>query len=182
MRKGFTLIEMLIAITIASVMMAIAIPFMKVSPSRRVRTQASQLSRDLELARTRALSTRHNSRLVFDENKKFYVGFSDHDGDDKILEKDVETLALRGFGRRDLSPDVNFGRGNAGAVPGDTGSGAVTFLKATVELNGRGVTVPFGTRGAVYFTHRDDPEAVAAVTVTGSGTVKLWVYRAGVWQ
>ena len=67
-------------------------------------------------------------------------------------------------------------------VPGDTGSGAITFLTDRVELNGRGVTIPFGTRGAVYFTHRDDPEAVAAVTVTGSGTVKLWVYRGGVWQ
>jgi prepilin-type N-terminal cleavage/methylation domain-containing protein len=182
MRKGFTLIEMLIAITVASVMMAIAIPFMKVSTSRRVRTQASQLSRDLELARTRAMSTRHNSRLVFDEGKRFYIGYSDDDGDGKILEKPAETLALRGFGRRDLSPDVNFGRGSAGAVPGDTGSGAITFLTNRVELNGRGVTVPFGTRGAVYFTHRDDPEAVAAVTVTGSGTVKLWVYRGGVWQ
>ena len=182
MRKGFTLIEMLIAITIASVMMAIAIPFMKVSTSRRVRTQASQLSRDLELARTRAMSTRNNARLVFDDKDNFWIGYSDHDGDGKILEKEVETLALRGFGRRDLSPDVNYGRGSAGAVPGDTGSGAVTFLTNRVELNGRGVTEPFGTRGAVYFTHRDDPEAVAAVTVTGSGTVKLWVYRGGVWQ
>jgi prepilin-type N-terminal cleavage/methylation domain-containing protein len=182
MRKGFTLIEMLIAITLVSVMMAIAIPFMKVSTSRRVRTQASQLARDLELARTRAMSTRNNARLVFDESGKFYVGYSDHDRDDVILETEVETQALRGFGRRDLSPDVNFGRGSAGAVPGDTGSGGVTFLLSRVEFNGRGVTIPFGTRGAVYFTHRDDPEAAAAVTVTGSGTVKLWVYRGGVWQ
>ena len=182
MRKGFTLIEMLIAITLVSVMMAIAIPFMKVSTTRRVRTQASQLSRDLELARTRALSTRSNVRLVFDESGKNYIGYMDDDRDGKILEKPEETLALRGFGRRDLSPDVSYGRGSAGAVPGDTGSGGITFLASEVEFNGRGVTIPFGTRGAVYFTHRDDPEAVAAVTVTGSGTVKLWVYRGGQWQ
>ena len=182
MRKGFTLIEMLIAITVVSVMMAIAIPFMKVSTSRRVRTAASQLSRDLELARTRAMSTRYTTRLKFDESGKFYIGYADENRDGVFTESAAETQALRGFGRRDLSPDVNFGRGSAGAVPGDTGSGAVTFLTNRVEFNGRGVTVPFGTRGAVYFTHRDDPEAVAAVTVTGSGTVKLWVYRGGVWQ
>ena len=182
MRKGFTLIEMLIAITLISVMMAIAIPFMKVSASRRVRTQASQLARDLELARTRAMSTRFATRLTFDESGKSYVGYADENRDGVFTESSAETLALRGFGRRDLSPDVNYGRGNAGAVPGDTGSGGITFLLDRVEFNGRGVTMPFGSRGAVYFTHRDDPAAAAAVTVTGSGTVKLWVYRAGVWQ
>jgi hypothetical protein len=34
----------------------------------------------------------------------------------------------------------------------------------------------------VYFVHRDDPEAVAAVSVTGSGSVKAWVYLGGDWQ
>ena len=105
MRKGFTLIEMLIAITVASVMMAIAIPFMKVSTSRRVRTAASQLTRDLELARTRALSTRFTVRLRFDESGKFYIGYADENRDGVFTESVAETQALRGFGRRDLPPD-----------------------------------------------------------------------------
>ena len=183
MRKGFTLIEMLIVITLMSIMVAIAIPFMRVSPTRKVRIQATQLKRDLELARTRALSTKASTRLKFDQTDESYTGYADDDDDGKILEKAAETLALRGFGRRELDGAVQYGRGNAGAVPGDTaGSGAVTFLTDYVEFNGRGVTLPFGTRGAVYFVHRDDSDAVAAVSVTGSGSIKMWVYQGGSWQ
>ena len=182
-RKGFTLVEMLITISLISVLLAIAIPFMRVSPTRQVRLAATQLSRDLEMTRTRAMSARQLVRISFDDKNLAYTGYADANDDGKITETKVELDALRVFGGREFDPRIQFGRGNAGAVPGDTaGSGAITFPTDYVEFNPRGVTVPFGTRGAVYLVHNDDPDAVAAVAVTGSGSVKLWVYRGGTWQ
>jgi prepilin-type N-terminal cleavage/methylation domain-containing protein len=183
-RKGFTLVEMLIALSMISILLAIAIPFMRVSPMRQVRLAATQLSRDLEMTRTRALSARLATRVTFDVGSPAaYIGYADADGDGTIAENSAEMSALRGFNRRELDPRLSYGRGNAGAVPGDTaGSGAITFPVDHVEFSPRGVTFPFGTRGAVYFVHNDDPDAVAAVSVTGSGSVKLWVYMGGTWQ
>ncbi len=181
-RRGFTIIELLIAITLISALLAMAIPFMRVSPTRRVRIAATQLSRDLEMTRTRALSSRRAARVTFDVADPGYTGYGDHDRDGIINESTVEMEDLRAFGRREFESVIQFGRGSAGAVPGDTGSGAISFPVGHVEFNGRGVTVPFGTRGAVYLVHRDEPAAVAAVSVTGSGSVKLWVFRGGEWQ
>jgi len=182
-RKGFTLVEMLIVISVMSILMAIAIPFMRVSPTRQVRLAATQLSRDLEMVRTRSLSTRRVSRVSFDAGTPAYTGYADVDEDGLIKETTAEMQALRAFGRREFDPRITYGRGSAGAVPGDTaGGGAISFPMDYVEFSARGVTLPFGTRGAVYLVHNDDPEAVAAVSVTGSGSVKLWVYRGGTWQ
>ena len=44
------------------------------------------------------------------------------------------------------------------------------------------MTLPFGTQGVIYLRHRDDPTVVAAVTVTGAGSVRVWNYRGGTWQ
>jgi prepilin-type N-terminal cleavage/methylation domain-containing protein len=182
-RKGFTLIEMLIAISMISILLAIAIPFMRVSPTRQVRLAATQLSRDVEMTRTRALSARQMVRISFDTKGPAYSGYADANDDGNISETSTEMSALRAFGRREIDSRVSFGRGSASAVPGDTaGSGAISFPTDYVEFNPRGVTIPFGTRGAVYLVHNDDPDAVAAVQVTGSGSVKLWVYRGGTWQ
>lgn len=183
MRKGFTLIEMLIVISVMSILMAIAIPFMRVSPTRQVRLAATQLSRDLELVRTRALSTRRVSRVSFDGATRSYAGYSDIDEDGLIKETTAEMQALRAFGHREFDARISYGRGSAGPVPGDTAAGgAISFPMGHVEFGARGVTTPFGTRGAVYLVHNSDPEAVAAVSVAGSGSVKLWVYRGGTWQ
>jgi prepilin-type N-terminal cleavage/methylation domain-containing protein len=181
-RRGFTLIEMLIVISMISVLLAIAIPFMRVSPARQVRLAATQLSRDLEMTRTRALSARQMARVSFDTENPAYTGYADANGDGMIAETTTEMRALRAFGRREFESVIQFGRGDAGPVPGDAGAGAITFPAAYVEFGTRGVTLPFGTRGAVYLVHRDDPGAVAAVSVTGSGSVKLWISVGGTWQ
>jgi prepilin-type N-terminal cleavage/methylation domain-containing protein len=182
MRKGFTLIELLTVLTLMGVMMAISVPFLRVSPKQKAESAALQLARDLDLARTRGLAAKRAVRMKFDESAGGYVGFMDHDDNDVFDETLAESQALQAFGVRVLAGDVKFGVGSAGPIPGETGSGAVTFTNGRVEFDSQGITSPFGTRGTVYLVHRDHPEAVAAVSVTGSASFKVWHYRQGAWQ
>ncbi len=120
--------------------------------------------------------------MSFDVSGATYAGYLDDDRDGAFNQSAAETQALNAFGAVTLPPDVKFGRGSVGPVPGDVGSGAVTFTNTQVEFDTRGITQPFGTRGAVYFVHKDDDTAVSAVSVSGSASFKLWVYRGGIWQ
>ena len=178
---GFTFIEILVVLTMMGVMAAMTVPMFRVSPVQKVDSAAIQLVRDLELARTRAMATRSQVRMVFDPVAQRYIGYLDHDRDSVIDQTTVESKALRGMGMRDLPGDVLFGVGSGGTVPGELGSPPITFATNKLEFGPNGVTDPFGTRGTFYLVHRDDPSATAAVTVTGSGSFKAWQYRAG-WQ
>ncbi len=178
---GFTFIEILVVLTMMGVMAALTIPMFRVSPLHKVDSAAIQLVRDLELARTRAMATRRQVRMVFDPVAQRYVGYLDHDRDSVIDQIAVESDALQGMGVRDLPGDVLFGVGSGGTVPGELGSPPITFINNKLEFGPNGITDPFGTRGTIYLVHRDDPSAVAAVTVTGSGSFKAWQYRGG-WQ
>ena len=78
--------------------------------------------------------------------------------------------------------NVGFGRGDAGPLPGDVGSGAVTVPGGVVEFDSRGLTFPFGAKGGIYLVHERDPQAVAAVSVSGAASFRVWSQRDGVWR
>jgi len=64
--RGFTLIEMLTALTVAGILMSIAIPrFFALLPTIRVSSAARQVATDLQLARMRAISQRAPQGLTF---------------------------------------------------------------------------------------------------------------------
>ena len=63
-RRGFTLIELLMVVVVVGVMMSIAVPRLRITPETEVQLAAMQLAQDIDLARTRALSTRSASRPV----------------------------------------------------------------------------------------------------------------------
>ena len=180
-RRGFTLIELLTVITMIGIMTAIALPYLRVSPQRRVRMAGRDIVRYLEVTRTRALSTKKNVRIWFDLQADSYAGYLDHDGDGTIKEQPKEQREV-GIGTRNLPTSVVFGRGSAPDLPQYPGSGAVTFANDRVEFNNRGMTLPFGIRGAIYLTYASDPTAVAAISISGSASLKVWEYKDGAWQ
>ena len=180
-RRGFSLIEMMIVVTVAGFMLMIAVPYLRVSPRRHVSGAAQQVIRFLEHARTRAMSSKKAVRIAFDLANNGYVGFVDFDDDGNIEEKIEEARAL-GSGVKELGAFVVFGRGTAPELTGFPGPDPVTFTNERLDFDIRGLTAPFGTRGVIYLQHVDDYNTVAAISVTGSASLKLWHYKDGAWQ
>lgn len=180
-RSGFSLIELLTVITVMGIMMTIALPYMRVSPQTKVRSAGRDLVRYLEVIRTRALATKRIVRLTFDLAEGSYTAYLDDNGDGTFLQTVAESQAV-GIGTRRLRTRTVFGMGNASQLPNYPGTGPVTFANNRVEFNTRGVTIPFGVRGVVYIRYSDDPNAVSAVSVSGSASFKVWNYRDGAWQ
>lgn len=183
-RRGFTMIELLLVVAMIGVMVAIIGPKFRINEGMEVQLAGMQLVQDLELARTRALATRSEVRFVFEESAQpgAYAGYLDHDQDGAIGETADERLALRGFGRRQLPARIEYGRGAAEALPFDGASTAVTFSDARVWFNTRGITEPMGTSGVVYLRSSTDEHKVVAVAVSGGGGMRLWTWRNDAWE
>ena len=105
-----------------------------------------------------------------------WIGYRDVEGDAVISEVSAEADSMRGFGQRTLDPQVLLGRGSAPAITGWPTGNPTSFTSSHLNFKGNGMTLPFGTQGMVYLRHRDDPSVVAAVTVTGAGSVRVWTY------
>ena len=181
-RRGFTLVEMIFVLAMMGILFAITIPRIKVSTNKKVRLTAQQLVRDLEVARTRAMTTKQHARIVFNEADNSYTGYLDDNRDGLFGLTKAESDALRARGKVNLRGGVTFGRGSATALPSDPAGGAVTLVNNTVEFSARGVTEPFGSRGTIYLVHANDPNAVSAISITAAGSFQSWTFAGGTWQ
>ena len=181
-RRGFSLIEMLVVIVMIGLLTAILVPRFRMSPRSKVRAAADEMVRDLELVRSRALSTRTWTRMRFDTGAGTYTGYLDDNRDSAFALTTAEIDSLHGFGVRTLDPAVAYGRGTAPDVPALPGPGVITFANPWVDFDARGLTTPFGTKGVIYLVSRNDPSAVAAVTVSGGGGIRTWTYNGTSWQ
>ncbi len=182
--SGFTVIELVIVMSMMVILVGIVAPRMRVSPTRRVQGMAHQIAGHLELARTRALGQRQLTRVVFDETNRKYTAYVDHDRNGSVSNNGStdEVEAFFEFGERELEMFVDFGRGNASTMPGDPSLDAVTLASNTLDLSTQGVPEPWGTTGTIYLVHQDDPDAVAAISIASSGSFRAWRWFRGEWQ
>ncbi len=181
--SGFTVIELVIVMSMMVILVGIVAPRIRVSPTRRVQGMAHQIAGHLELARTRALGQRQLVRVNFDETGvQNYTAYVDHDRNGNITEIDAEVEAFFEFGERELEMFVVFGRGNASTIPGDPSLDAITLANNDLDLSVQGVPAPWGTTGTIYLVHEDDPDAVAAISIASSGSFRAWRWFQGEWQ
>ena len=182
--RGFTLVELVIVLTVMSVFLSMAMPHLQQRPSLQVHGVARMLGAHLELARANALGQRFETRIVFDESDDSYTAYVDHDRDGNFTLSQTERAAFPAFGVRELEGLVLFGRGDASKIPGDAAEGAVTLTGGVLDMNTQGIPEPRGTMGTVYLVHRDDPTAVSAVSISSSGSFQSWRWSEGegVWK
>ena len=169
-------------VVVVGAMMAVAVPKFRISAETEVQLAGMQMAQDIDLTRTRALSTRSASRVAFNASGRNYTGYLDNDDNGTIAESQAEREALRGFATRTLPTRVQFGRGTATAIPDDGGSGAITLPGSRVEFDSRGLTTPMGTGGVIYLRHEVKATAVTAIAVSPAGSVRLWTWRNGAWE
>ncbi len=177
--RGFTILELVIVIVIVGITMGIVAPRFRLSGATAVQLAGTQLAQDVDVTRTRALTTRQKSRVAFRQSAKAYGGYLDHDDDGTIGEVAVEWQELRGFGERALPSGISYGRGAAPALPDDPSGGAITFADSRVEFDSRGLTVPQGMGGVVYLRSDTESDAAVAIQVAPSGNVRMWTWKSG---
>jgi len=80
-RKGFTLTELAVTLSILGIMMAIAVPsFFSWLPRHKLQTSARQIYDDMNLAKIRAVKDNRNACIQFFPNTNTYTVFFDVDG------------------------------------------------------------------------------------------------------
>jgi prepilin-type N-terminal cleavage/methylation domain-containing protein len=192
-QKGFTLIEVLVVMLMLAVVVALALPRgIKASPELQVDLAARALTRDLEQLRMRAIAAKRHVRVSFDEGEDFYTAFMDLTPTRSVAfsetSDEVHQSGLLIKGKRGGKPGVplpkgvEFGLGSASSGPqGMAASDAIVLENDWVEFDARGMMSPPGSGGVIYLTHSDDPEAVAAVTISGASAFQAWRFRGEGW-
>ncbi|NIN71638.1 MAG: prepilin-type N-terminal cleavage/methylation domain-containing protein [Gemmatimonadetes bacterium] len=192
--RGVTMLELIVVALLIGVAAAMALPrALHRSPRHELTSAAKQLTRDLEQARTRALSAKRLVRVRFDASENFYTAFMDttRARSGEIFEQAVEVHeakivthgSLGGLPGVELPGQVVFGAGAASAGPlGEGTSDPVLLVNDYVQFNSRGMVTPLGTDGVIFLTHEGDPSLVAAVTISGAGAFQAWHYRNGGWE
>lgn len=182
-RAGFSLIELLMVVTITGIMVAITASRFRISELAETQLAGQQLVQDIDFTRTRALAARSVSRVKFiNSSEPAYEGYLDADQDSLIAETAEESQLLHGYGHRALPTRIQYGRGSAPPIPNDLTNSVISFAGDHVDFKSRGVVHPMGTSGVVYLQHTEKPEVVVAVQVSAAGNVRLWTYKNGSWQ
>ena len=89
-RKGFTLTEVVVALSILGIMTAISIPsYLSWLPRHRLQTSARQIYDDLNLAKIRAVKENTYACITFDVANDNYTVFLDPDGTSSLTPGDT---------------------------------------------------------------------------------------------
>ncbi len=77
-RKGFTLTEIVVALSILGIMTAISVPsYISWLPKHRLQTSVRQIYDDMNLAKIRAVKDNTNACITFNTRTATYTGFLD---------------------------------------------------------------------------------------------------------
>jgi type IV fimbrial biogenesis protein FimT len=171
-KRGLTIVELMIAIAIMSIAMAIAIPTYNrtIRPTADLKGAARQVYSDIQLARLRAVSRNVACGLDFDSTADDYIVFEDANGS---FQYDVgEAIVKRvhfaaGYGFSDVSFDANYGSGDGVTL---SGGGVVNAF----SFSTRGLPSPTGD---VYLRNQKNPAEGRRILVHVMGGASIEEYN-----
>ena len=180
-QAGFSLIELLIAMLIFGVLMAIAAPgFIGQRPRQELKRLTREVVSDMQLARVSALKDSSPWVIQFDPANSAYKVLS-HPGPDNTWNTADDTV----FKTVNLSdyPGISFaipaGYGEIGSEPspGDGLLDGVSFSANRAIFNSNGTTAA----GTVYISNNNN-DAFAIGSTSAAGRVKTWLNYGSGWK
>lgn len=179
LRRGVSVIELVVVLVIVGVIAKMAVPRMRPSSRATVEHTARVLVQDLDMARTRAYAARARVNVVVADT--IWRMYLDQNRDSVFAENATELAAFGTINTHTRVKPVIFGRGVASKLPSDPNAIMPTGTRRLL-FNSRGATEPFGTLTVFYLTSSTDPKTVFAVEVSPSGNVRLWRWLNNTWQ
>jgi prepilin-type N-terminal cleavage/methylation domain-containing protein len=179
---GFTMVELLIAVVILSILLTLAIPgFARWLPNYRLRGAARDLYSNLQLAKAGAIRERGERAIVFRASTHAYEMWSwgsngVWDGFSEPNDTLLKNVSLPGYGS-----GVGYGSGSATKKVGKNEpiTDTVTYPGDRVVFNSRGLTS--GTLGGYVYLHNDRKDCFAVGTWS-AGVVVLRKWNASKWE
>jgi len=186
--SGFSLTELVVAMAVAMILMAVGLPyFLRAYRAYQLSNAATQMSDILRITRYEAIRLNRIANCVIRPDA------TDPTMTDASM-TDVNGNALTGLGSRVVVLGSGGNLVNAGSVPGASSLPAAAALGATAPtaVSPSGSTVQFDARGAVtsakvtvvYLNAPGSPESgYRAVLLMPAGSIQIWTGdSSGNWQ
>jgi prepilin-type N-terminal cleavage/methylation domain-containing protein len=169
LRKGFTLVEVLIVVVIISIAALMAVPMFSSAGSMQIRSAANIIAADLEYAKSMAITTGQNYAVIFDATAESYqVAIVNPDATTTVIPHPVK----QGFDYvEDFKNDSRLSRVNISSVQFDPGSGnTITFDYLGSPYSGTDISNPLNS-GSIAISADGATATISVEPVTGYITI-----------
>jgi prepilin-type N-terminal cleavage/methylation domain-containing protein len=163
LRRGFTLVEVIIVVVIISIAALMAVPMFSSAGSMQIRSAGNIIAADLEYAKNMAITRGQNYSVIFDVTAESY----------KIVEPNGATIAhpvKKGFPYiEDFKNDSRLNKVDISSVQFDPGANAtVTFDSMGMPYSG-GTAVPGNSlnNGSITISADGTTATISVEPVTG---------------